>query len=257
VSQRPAIRALVFDLFDTLVDLHMETTPRAEFAGRQVPRSLVDIHALCCAHRAIRPDDFLGAMREVDVELRASRFAQDLEVPSEMRFGRLLERLEIDTPDLTASIVALHMGVLRGQVRPVEHHAELLAELGSQVRIGLCSNFSHSPTAERILLESGLDTHLDTVVISDRVGVRKPRAEIFRAVLEALDVSPDETLHVGDNLHADVRGAAALGIRTAWITRRVADPAAVLAEFDGPAPDWQIQDLAELRAILAGHAGPV
>lgn len=257
MSDRPAIRALVFDLFDTLVDLHMETTPRAEFGGRQVARSLVDIHALCSAHRPIEPDDFLGAMRAVDVELRASRFARDLEVPSALRFGRLLERLEIAAPDLTESIVALHMGVLRGQVRPIDHHAALLAELGSQVRIGLCSNFSHSPTAVRILSESGLDGHLDTVVISDRIGVRKPRAEIFRAVLEALDVSPEEALHVGDDLHADVRGAAALGIRTAWITRRVADPAARLAEFDGPAPDWQIHDLAELRGILAGRAGPV
>jgi putative hydrolase of the HAD superfamily len=148
----------------------------------------------------------------------------------------------------------MHMGGLRAQVRAVAHHAELLASLRQQARVGLCSNFSHSPTALRVLAESGLDAHLDAVVISEEVGIRKPRPEIFRAVLEALDVAPEETLHVGDSLDADVRGAAAVGIRTVWITRRVRDPEAVLARFDGPAPDWQIADLAELSSIVAGAA---
>jgi len=253
-ERAPVIRALVFDLFDTLVDLQMETTPRADFAGRSVPRGVIDVHALVCEHRAVEPTDFLVALRDIDGELRASRYAKDLEVPSEMRFGRLLERLEIDSVGLNELLVAAHMDVLRAQVRALEHHAGLLGELRETVRIGLCSNFSHTPTAERILAESGLDGHLDAVVISDRVGVRKPRAEIFRSVLEALDVEPEATLHVGDNLHADVRGAAAVGMRTAWITRRVPDPAAALADFDGPVPDWQIDDLAALREIVSGGA---
>ncbi len=249
---RPAIRALVFDLFDTLVDLHMETAPRAEFAGRRVSRSVVDIHALVCEHRSIEPVEFLATLRDVDGELRSSRYEKDLEVPTGMRFERLLDRLGIDSAGLCESLVEAHMGVVRGQVRPVEHHAELLLDLRRSVRIGVCSNFSHAPTAERILAESGFEGRLDAVVISDRVGVRKPRPEIFEAVLDALGVAPEETLHVGDSLHADVRGAAALGIRTAWITRRVRDPGAVLLGFDGPSPDWRIGDLAELRGILAG-----
>ena len=39
------IRAVVFDLFDTLVDLLVEATPRAELAGQPVPRSVVELHA--------------------------------------------------------------------------------------------------------------------------------------------------------------------------------------------------------------------
>jgi len=55
---------------------------------------------------------------------------------------------------------------------------------------------------------------------------------------------------VGDSLRADVVGAAALGIKTAWLTRRVKDPRAALAEHTGPAPDFTIGDLAELPALL-------
>jgi FMN phosphatase YigB (HAD superfamily) len=49
-----------------------------------------------------------------------------------------------------------------------------------------------------------------------------------------------------------VGGAAPLGIRTAWITRRVRDPEAKLREWEGPVPDWTIADLAELEALVEG-----
>jgi HAD superfamily hydrolase (TIGR01509 family) len=142
------------------------------------------------------------------------------------------------------------MGVLREQVRVPAHHAPLLAELASLRAIGLCSNFSHSETAVSILEQAGLARHLAAVVISDAVGLRKPRREIFEAVLARLGVAPEQTLHVGDSLRADVVGAAGLGIKTAWLTRRVKDPRAALEAYQGPAPDFTIRDLAELPALL-------
>jgi putative hydrolase of the HAD superfamily len=81
--------------------------------------------------------------------------------------------------------------------------------------------------------------------------VRKPRPEIFAEALRRLEIAPEQALHVGDNLDADVAGAAALGIRTAWLTRRVSDPLAALARHAGPEPDLTIADLAELPARLA------
>jgi FMN phosphatase YigB (HAD superfamily) len=69
-------------------------------------------------------------------------------------------------------------------------------------------------------------------------------------VLARLGVAPEQTLHVGDSLRADVVGAAGLGIRTAWLTRRVKDPRAALEAFEGPAPDFTIRDLAELPHLL-------
>jgi HAD superfamily hydrolase (TIGR01509 family) len=142
------------------------------------------------------------------------------------------------------------MGFVREQVRVPVHHAPLLAELASVRAIGLCSNFSHSQTALGILEEAGLARHLGAVAISDAVGLRKPRPEIFEAVLARLGVAPEQALHVGDSLRADVVGAAGLGMRTAWLTRRVKDPRAALEAYAGPAPDFTIRDLAELPALL-------
>lgn len=251
-----AIRAVVFDLFDTLVDLRYEELPRLEHEGRPIPPTVAALHAAVCQRAEIDFGPFVEALLEVDRELRRTHTAEGIEVPSERRFGAFVERLGLEDPELPAVLTSLHMGMLRDTVSVPEHHGDLLARMGRCVRLGLCSNFTHSETALGILEEAGLAVHLDAVVISDAVGYRKPRQEIFRAALRALDVAPSEALHVGDNLRADIGGAGAVGMRTAWLTRRVGDPDARLEDHEGPPPDWQIGDLAELPSILEGEENP-
>jgi putative hydrolase of the HAD superfamily len=136
-------------------------------------------------------------------------------------------------------------------------HGEVLGALGRTLSLGLCSNFTHTETALAVLDDAGLRRHLhpDALVVSDAFGYRKPRAEIFREVLARLGVGADEALHVGDSLRADVGGAAPLGLRTVWITRRVRNPEEALAKHEGPAPDFTIRDLAELPALVATLGG--
>ena len=244
------IRAVVFDLFDTLVDLHYENIPRTEVAGKPLPLTVPALHEAIQTRLAISFDAFVEALAEIDLAFRDSHYSQDREVPTEQRFTALARRLGVADPDLPGLLTAVHMGLLREQVRVPAHHAPLLAELASVRSIGLCSNFSHSQTALGILEEAGLARHLTAVVISDAVGLRKPRSEIFDAVLGRLGVAPEQALHVGDSLRADVVGAAGLGMKTAWLTRRVKDPRAALEAYDGPAPDFTIRDLAELPDLL-------
>jgi FMN phosphatase YigB (HAD superfamily) len=242
-----SIRALSLDLFDTLVDLRFD-------AGAAVRSSAHSLHAAVAAYRDLDFEAFAEALRADDRGWRETHYAEGLEVATEERFAGLLERLGIDHPGLAEELTGIHMGVIRSCVVVPEHHAGLLRELRERVRIGLCSNFSHAPTAHRILEEAGLRGRLDAVAISVDVGVRKPRREIFEAVLSGLRAPPEDTLHVGDNLLADVAGAAAFGMRTAWITRRVADPDAALAGFEGPRPDFVLADLRELLPLVAGPA---
>ena len=244
------IRAVVFDLFDTLVDLHYENLPRAQADGKPLPPTVPALHEAARTRLAISFDAFAEALAEIDLAFRDSHYAVDREVPTEQRFTALARRLGASDPDLPSLLTSVHMGLLREQVRVPVHHAPLLAELASLRAIGLCSNFSHSQTAVSILEEAGLAPHLAAVVISDAVGLRKPRPEIFEAVLARLGVAPEQALHVGDSLRADVVGAAALGIKTAWLTRRVKDPRAALQAYQGPAPDFTIRDLAELPDLL-------
>ncbi|WP_326742722.1 HAD family hydrolase [Streptomyces sp. NBC_01768] len=60
---------------------------------------------------------------------------------------------------------------------------------------------------------------LDGVFYSARTGAIKPEPEAFAAVEHASGLRPQELLHVGDSVNADVCGALAVGWHTAWVDR--------------------------------------
>ena len=248
------IRAIVFDLFDTLVDLRFEDLPTLEHAGRRLPASSRLIHAALLESAEVDFDTFNEAMLAGARAFRESHFSQHREVTTFERFTDVLARVGVADVELAERMTQIHMAALRAVVRIPTHHGPLLDSLRGRVRTGLCSNFSHSPTAQEILAVSELAERLDAIVVSDALGVRKPHPRIFEAVMSRLEVGPDEVLHVGDSLRADIGGAAPLGIRTAWITRRIPDSKRALREHDGPTPDHVIADIAEIDALLDGLA---
>jgi len=245
-----AIRAVVFDLFDTLVDLSMQDLPRIEIGGRFVPSTAGALHEVVSTYSGVDLERFIAVLTEVDRAFRETRHARGLELPTLERFEVVVDRLGIDAPELPKILTETHMGMIRGQVSVPENHERILGDLARRVRLGLCSNFSHSAMALGLLDECGFRTHFDALVISDAIGIRKPRAEIFEAVLAELGVAPQEALHVGDSLSADIGGAAPLGIRTVWITRRIADRDAALRAHEGPSPDYVIEELSEIEGLL-------
>jgi len=94
-------------------------------------------------------------------------------------------------------------------------------------RIVIVSNCSWGTRAsvERL----GLDRACDAVVLSCEIGVHKPEPGIYRAALDALEVTADDALFVDDQTPF-CDGARALGIDTRLIQRPTASP------FEGFAP---------------------
>lgn len=250
------VRGISFDLFDTLVDLHWETLPRDEHNGRRLPASARVMHERLRRSADVAWEAFLEALAAGGRAFDETHYAQHREVPTQLRFTDLLRRLRIEEPALADELTLLHMATLRRGVAVLEHHREVLETLRRELRLGLCSNFSHSETALAVLDQAGLRERLDpqALVVSDAFGLRKPRAEIFAEVVKRMGTAPEETLHVGDSLRADIAGAAAAGLRTVWITRRVPDVGRALAEHTGPPPDHVIADLRELPALVASLA---
>ncbi len=92
--------------------------------------------------------------------------------------------------------------------------AALLESLRDRgLRTGLVANSWPDPA--RILRADaealGLAAHLDAMVFSGDVGIRKPAPEIFLRACEELGVDPGAALFVGDDLERDVQGAATCG----------------------------------------------
>ncbi len=76
------------------------------------------------------------------------------------------------------------------------------------------------------------------------VGWSKPDPRIFRHTLAALGASAERAWMVGDNFEADIRAAAALGMRTCWLA-----PPGRAAPAD-LAPTARIGRLVDLEQVL-------
>lgn len=252
-SEAP-VEAVVFDLFDTLVDLHFDRLPRVDVGGRRIPSTWGRLHAALPEGADVAWDDFADALSAIDREWAEGAMREGIELPTRERFARLVRRLGLgEHPGLPETLGAVHMGGLRACAEVPPSHAGVLDRLAGRYRLGLCSNFSDAATALSLLEEAGLLRFFDARAISETEGLRKPRPEIFRAVLDRLGVGPERAVHVGDHLRDDVGGAQSLGLRTVWATRRVRDLETSIREAGGVEPTWRVADLAEIPDLLSGH----
>lgn len=88
------------------------------------------------------------------------------------------------------------------------------------------------------------------MAISADLGIRKPNPAIFKYALERLDVLPEETAMVGDNLLADVGGARALNMLAIWKPKPAVRQEYHLTQPTEVVPDMTIEALQDLLQIF-------
>ena len=87
------------------------------------------------------------------------------------------------------------------------------------LKMGIISNWDTPLHA--MVEELGLDPYFDVVAAShdQRVRSAKPDAAVFEYALNAVGVSAEEAVHVGDSFEADIIGAHTAGIRAILLDR--------------------------------------
>jgi HAD superfamily hydrolase (TIGR01549 family) len=246
-----AVSAVLFDLFDTLVLFERERLPRLVVHGREVRSTAGHLHAVLQERlgRDLTLDACYDALIASWQDAERRRAVDHREVPAQERFRGWLKRLGIDadarSPELIAALLDTHRRELSKAAEFPSHHGRLLERLAERFRLAVVSNFDYSPTALGILDAAGIAHLFETIVVSDQVGWRKPKPDIFHVALAALGVAPPDALFVGDRVDIDVVGAHAVGMPVAWINRH-ADP----LPQDVVPPTFEIRDLAELGDIL-------
>jgi putative hydrolase of the HAD superfamily len=86
-----------------------------------------------------------------------------------------------------------------------------------QFRLGIISNATD--LVEKVLDNLRLTEYFDSIVISDKVGVRKPKERIFLIAAERIRARPNRILYVGDRLAIDVLGAKRAGMNAVLLDR--------------------------------------
>ena len=105
------------------------------------------------------------------------------------------------------------------------------------LKMGIISNWDTPLHA--MVEEIGLAPYFEVVVAShdQRVRSAKPDAAIFEYALNAVGVSPEEAIHVGDSFEADIVGAHTAGLR------------AILLDRDGTQTGQWIETIQTLHAL--------
>jgi FMN phosphatase YigB (HAD superfamily) len=243
--------AVLFDLFDTLVRFDRSRLPEVHLKGRVVRSTAGQLHdTLQQFCPAIGLEDFADALFWSWQEAERVRHETHREVTAPERFATLFGRLGLEPSDLPddtiPALLSTHMRELSRAVVFPSHHRALLEGLRRTHRLGVVSNFDYTPTAELVLERAGVTGLLDVVVVSDAVGWRKPSPIIFEEALRRLGIGAERTMFVGDRADIDVAGARGVGMAAVWINpERAALPAG------GVAPEFEIEDLAEIAAIVA------
>ena len=144
----------------------------------------------------------------------------------------LLDDLGISLTEAEQEALIQTMIVSGAHVNPplIDGVAAVLPRLAGRYRLGLVCDTGLTPgRVLRQWMEShGILRHFGHLTFSDELGVSKPHPQTFLSTLEALGVSPQAAMHIGDNPRTDVGGAQGVGMRA--------------IRFDGPYP-WPASEI--------------
>lgn len=217
-----AYRAVIFDMFDTLVNFRNVHLPLVRINGREVRSTSPFVYEVLkplCA--AVPFEDFFHAFVGSYRAAEEIRNREHREVTAHERFRMLFARLEIPEAAETATLmeagIAEHMRRLTRAMEFPESHRVLLDRLEPRYRLGIISNFDHGPTVEAALRAHGIRDRFKAVVVSADIGWRKPRPEIFDETFRRMRIAARDAIFVGDTPEVDVRGAQAVGMDVIWI----------------------------------------
>jgi HAD superfamily hydrolase (TIGR01549 family) len=227
---KPMIRAVLFDLDDTLFD--------HRHCARAALEALRTTHACFAAISATEFERTHGQLLD-DLHARVLAGEIGLDDARVERFRRLFLAAGVEvSSDLARTAAAEYRRCYLRSWRTVEGAAPLLAALSERVPIGIVSNNLVAEQVEKIR-HCGFEPYLKAIVISEEVGAAKPDPAIFRIAMERLSSDPRDTVMIGDSWPADIVGARAAGIRAIWFNRTseaAPDPDAAIPELHSFSP---------------------
>ena len=133
-------------------------------------------------------------------------------------------------------------GVLSAPPVLMPHVQETLAYLSARYHLYILSNGSREIQTGKLRL-AGLERYFRKIIVSEDIGVPKPRAPIFHFALSATQSQLKDSLMIGDSWEKDVEGAADIGMdQVFYDTERLRR-----MPFS---PTYHIRDLKELMEVL-------
>jgi len=222
------IKAIAFDLYGTLVDVHSVADQCDEvYPGRGREISMI--------------------WRQKQLEYTWLRSLMDRYVTFEQATEDALRyttrHLKLDLDDQTSA--TLCKAYLK--LRPFPEVSHALARFRQHgLKLAVLSNGSPHSIAS-VVGNAGLRDHFDDLLSVDPVRIYKPHDRVYALAETAFGITRGSILFVSSN-GWDVTGARYFGFPTAWINR-----GGYTFEEMGQKPDWTLRGLDELLPVLDGQ----
>ncbi len=118
---------------------------------------------------------------------------------------------------------------------------KMLTTLANQsIVLGIISNGKEQFQMDNIMA-LGIEDYFETILISEKEGIKKPDPRIFKKALAQLNVSANESLFVGDHPGNDVKPSQALGMLAAWKKD---------SQWEDVDADFIVHDLVEIPLVV-------
>ena len=132
-----------------------------------------------------------------------------------IELGYLAEQNLIEASIIDEKAVSIAKYCYDSARQCVEEARPTIETLHKEYPLVLVSNFYGN--VESVLADFNMRHYFNEVVESAVVGVRKPDPRIFMLGVEALDLSPENVLVIGDSYKKDIVPAETIGCNVAWI----------------------------------------
>jgi len=122
------------------------------------------------------------------------------------RFGDTLNHFGIENNELATQIGDYYVTHSPRQTLLFPHTIEVLDYLYKKYQLHIITNGFEEVQYIK-LKESGLLKYFDVIILSEKVGVKKPHPFIFKKAFSQSGANPKNSVMIGDDLYADIYGA--------------------------------------------------
>ncbi len=242
------IRAVIFDLDDTLIDWSAQASSWQAFVqprNEAVYQHLVDLgHTI-----SLTPAEFGERLYELSVASWQAAKENWRGVSFRQVWQQLLTELNLDLASINLETLlhAYNWEPFPGVIL-FEDTLAVLETLRQQgYALGLITNSSHPMWMRDIELKHyGLLDYFPARITSGDTGYMKPHPAIFWRMLGLLDLEPGQAVFVGDRPANDIAGANEVGMVSVLLK-----PHNLERDLNGICPHHTITRLTELLPILA------
>jgi FMN phosphatase YigB (HAD superfamily) len=239
------IRGILLDLGDTLVQLDKPWEEVFEAEVRSLFAYLCDADVKADFQKF--PITFVHAFEEATSKTVLYR----IEIPMEDIIAKVVGKFGVRNPNqdfIHGAVEAYY----RPEIQSWQLFPDTLDTLTTLERngylLGLISNARSDWQVNSILKKFDLTRFFKLVLISASLRIRKPKADIFLKALNDLNLTPAETVFIGNSVDADVIGPRSVGIHTIHVRRQPPEHDLTVN------PDATVTSLSEAVEILNSWA---